>query len=262
MCSTRRTLAAALCLALAACGGKHGNENTDGGNSAYALTLVGNANLVLHPNDKRTLQVLLAQDQVGPVANGSVHFEFQDGDPAGGAIDSADVTTDANGIATIHFTAGKSASGRPTYKLVASAPSFGPDPVAFSFNIIPVRRLLQIVGSPTTHVSADGASATTTIGVSTSIALKIRELDTDTGAAITADSISFTLPPAAVSSGNVYWTAAASGATVKATTVAGGEAQAFLVSKATPSGPWLVTVQSEAGGAAVTFSVTVQNAAG
>src|SRR4051812_3056759 len=160
MCSTRRTLAAALCLALAACGGKHGNENTDGGSSSYALTLVGNANLVLHPNDKRTLQVLLAQDQVGPVANGSIHFEFQDGDPAGAIIDSGDVTTDANGIATLHFTAGKSASGRPTYKLVATAPSFGPDPVAFSFNIIPVRRLLQIVGSPSTHVAADGASAT------------------------------------------------------------------------------------------------------
>ena len=256
----RKTLAAALCLVLAACGGKHGSETSDAGSGTYALTLVGSANLVLHPSEKRTLQVLLAQDQVGPVASASVHFEFQDGDPAGAKLDSQDVTTDASGVATIHFIAGTSSSGHPTYKLVASAPSYGPDPVAFSFNVIPVRRLLQIVGSPTTHVNPDGASASVTIGVNTSVGLKIRELDTDTGAAIAQDDISFTLPPAAVSSGNLYWTGDAG--TVASQTGAGGEAQAFLFTKGLSSGPWLVTAQSAAGGAAVTFSVTVQNSAG
>ena len=62
MFSTRRTLAAALSLALVACGGKHGAETADAGRSTYALTLVGSANLVLHPSEKRTLQVLLARD--------------------------------------------------------------------------------------------------------------------------------------------------------------------------------------------------------
>src|SRR5437879_13862020 len=77
MCSIRRTLAAALVLALAACGGKHNtNDGFDGGSSSYALTLVGSANYVLHPLDKRTLQVLLSQDQVGPTANATIHFEF------------------------------------------------------------------------------------------------------------------------------------------------------------------------------------------
>ncbi len=252
MFSTRRTLAAALSLALVACGGKHAAESPDGGSSTYALTLVGSANLVLHPSEKRTLQVLFAKDQVGPVASANVHFEFQDGDPAGARIDTTDVQTDASGVATVHFTAGTSSSGRPTYKLVASAPGFGPDPVAFSFNVIPVRRLLQIVGSPVTHVAADGQSATVTIAANTSVGLKVRELDADTGNSIAQDTLTFSLPPAA---GNVYWTG--NTATATAQTGAGGDAQVYLFTKSVAGGPWLVTGQSE-GGAAVTFSVTVQ----
>src|SRR5438105_5877463 len=209
MCSIRRTLAASLLVALAACGGKHNtNDGFDGGSSSYALTLVGSANYVLHPADKRILQVLLSQDQVGPVANAGVHFEFQDGETAGAKLDAQDITTDANGTATVHFTAG-TAAGRPLFKVVASAPDYGPAPVAFSFNVIPIRTLLQIVGSATTHLTSnDGSTAATLIGANSSVALKVRELDLDTGALIAKDNITFTLPPAA---GNVtgapYWSA-------------------------------------------------------
>ncbi len=261
MCLTRRTLAVAICLAMAACGGQH-DAQPDAGTNNYALTLVGNANLVLHPKDTRTLQVLLAQDQVGPVKNAAVHFEFQDGDPAGATIDNADVMTDGSGVATIHFSAGTKAGttgALVTYKLVASSPSYGPDPVAFSFNVIAVRRLLEIVGSPTTHVDSTGTSASTLIGINTSVGLKIKELDADTGNAIAQDNITFTLPPAAVSSGNLYWTG--STAATVTPTGAGGEAQAYLFTKGS-GGPWLVSVQSAAGGAAVTFNVTVQNQSG
>src|SRR5438552_11812849 len=102
MSARRRTLAAALCAALAACGGERGNEaGFDGGTDAYALALVGGANLVVHPTDKRTLQVVLTQDQTGPVGAAKIHFEFQDGDPAGGKLDAQDVTTDASGIASV-----------------------------------------------------------------------------------------------------------------------------------------------------------------
>src|SRR5260370_9285011 len=171
MFAGRKTLAAALCLALVACGGKHAaNDAFDGGTSSFALSLVGGANLVVHPGEKRTLQVLLTQDQVGPVGNGKVHFEFQDGDPVGAKIDANDVQTDASGTATIHFTAGTSAN-KPSFKLVASAPSYGSDPVAFSFSVIPVRRLLQIIGSANTHGASLGPTATPTLGVSTSPAL-------------------------------------------------------------------------------------------
>src|SRR5262249_10897434 len=110
----------------------------------------------------------------------SIHFEFQDGDPAGARLDAADVTTDSSGAATVHFTAG-TAAGKPTFKVVASAPSYGPDPVAFSFNVIPIRTLLQIVGSPTTHLTnPDGSTASTLIGVNSSVALKVHEFDLDT----------------------------------------------------------------------------------
>ena len=262
MCSNRRTLAASLLLALAACGGKHNtNDGFDGGSSSYALTLVGSANYVLHPTDKRTLQVLLSQDQVGPVANASIHFEFQDGETAGAKLDVQDVETDANGAATVHFTAG-TAAGRPTFKVVASAPNYGPDPVAFSFNVIPIRTLLQIIGTPTTHVSADGSSGTTLIGANSSVALKVRELDLDTGAPIAKDNITFTLPPAA---GNVtgapYWSAG--GLSTLVQTSAGGEAQVFLLTKSdTAHSPWLVTASGGGSGSGVSFSVTVQAGSG
>src|SRR2546422_3333759 len=115
MLALRRTLAAAMCLAFVACGGKHGNEDTspDAGGSAYAITLVGNAAMVLHPKEKRTLQVVLAQDQVGPVTSANIHFEFQDGEAQGAALDATDVKTDANGVATVHFTAGATAANSP-----------------------------------------------------------------------------------------------------------------------------------------------------
>lgn len=263
MRSSRRTLAAALSLALAACGGKHNSDGGfDGGSSSYALTLVGSALYTVHPQDKRTLQVLLSQDQVGPVTNASIHFEFQDGATAGAKLDSADsedVTTDANGVATVHFQAG-SASGRPSFKVVASADNYGASPVAVQFNVIPVRTQLQIVGSPTTHVSTDGQSATVTMGVNTSVGLTVKETDLDTGAAISNDKITYTLPPAVVTAGSPYWSTGA--ATTQATTSSGGQAQAFLLTKSITNGPSLVTAQSAAGGAGVTFSVTVQNSSG
>ena len=246
-----RSLAATMCLLLAACGGKHGNAQPDGGTGTWAITLIGSANLTLHPGEKRVLQVVLAQDQVGPVAGAQIHFEFQDGDPAGAQLETYDVQTDTSGIATAHFTAGSTANSRPTFKLVASTSHLDAQPVAFSFNVIPVRRLLQIVGGATTHVSSDGQSATASMFVSSNNGLKVRELDQDTGAPIAGDTLNFSLPAIAKSA----W----SGSTTRsigAQTNSGGEAQVFLVSTASTEGPFLVVGQS-AGGGAVNFTVTV-----
>ena len=254
--STRRTLAAALYLALAACGGKHATEQADAGASVYGLTLAGNANIVLHPGEKRTLQVLLSQDQIGPVVNGAVHFEFQDGDPAGAVLEAANVNTDSNGIATVHYTAGNTSNGRPTYKVVASAPNYDAAPVAFSFHVIAVLRQLDIVATPAVHV-VDPQSATAAVGISSSTALRVRELDQDTGNPIAGDTITFTLP----NSTFLKWSGA-TGATITAQTGAGGEAQVFLLSSQAPEGPIMVGGFSSAGGSAVSFSITVQAAAG
>ncbi len=253
MLAAKRSLVATLCLLVAACGGKHGESPPDGGSSSYALTLIGSANLQLHPGEKRTLQVVVAQDQVGPVANAGIHFEFQDGDSAGAALEGGyDVTTDANGIATAHFTAGGRATSPSNFKLVASTPSYHAAPVAFSLSVIPIRRLLQIVGAPGTKVT-DGQDATVSMYVASSYSLKVREVDQDTGAPIAGDTLNFTLPAIARSG----W----SGTTTRSTsavTATGGEAQVFLVSTAAAEAAFLVVGQSAAGGAAVNFNVTVQ----
>jgi hypothetical protein len=254
MPALRNTSTALVCIALTACGGQDANDGFDGGTSAWSLTLVGAANLVVHPQDKRTLQVVLAQDQTGPVANAPVHFEFQDGDPAGGTLDSADVKTDSTGVATVHFTAGKNANSKPSFKVVASAPGYGDGAVAFSFSFIPVHRLLQIIGSSTTSASADGQSARVTLGVSTSGGLKVREMDADTGAPIAGDSVHFILPASAQS----HWSGVSTAST-SATTGTGGEAQAFLLTTGAAEGPLQVQALSPAGGAAVTFAVTVSS---
>ena len=253
MFASKRSIAATMCLLLAACGGKHGNAQPDGGTGSYALTLIGSANLQLHPGEKRTLQIVLAQDQVGPVANAPVHFEFQDGDPAGAQLETYDVQTDGTGIATAHFTAGSTANGRPTFKLVVTAPRFDAQPVAFSFSVIPVRRLLQIIGGSSTHVSSDGQSATMSMVVSSSSALKVRELDQDTGAPIANDTINFNLPPIA----NATWSGSAT-RSIAAQTNSSGEAQVFLVSKAAET--FQVNGQSAGGGAAIYYNVTVAGA--
>ena len=196
MQAMKNSLLLAIVAALAAaCGRDNGQQgNPDGGYGAYKLALVGTPVLTLHPNEKRTLQVAFAQEQIGGVANADIAFDFDDGDPASAKLDAPKVTTDTEGVATIHFTAGQNSPNG--YKLVASAPKY-PEarPVAFSIRVVPVQRLLQIVGSPQVVVAQTGDSATVTMSNSSSIGLKVREFDKDTGSPIAGDTISFTLPP-------------------------------------------------------------------
>ena len=60
----------------------------------------------MHPNDRKKLQVVLVQANVGPVPNAAIHFEFDNEDPAGAQIDVADTTTAADGTAGFNLTAG------------------------------------------------------------------------------------------------------------------------------------------------------------
>src|SRR5207249_5359675 len=110
------------------------------------------------------------------------------------------------------------------FHLAVTAPELAAAPVALAVEVVPLRRLLRVVPTPTTSVSADGARGSTLAAVAGAVALKVRELDADTGAPIEGDTITFTLPAIA----NAHWSAGVSRtATVK--TGAGGKAQAFLV---------------------------------
>ena len=246
-------MVAVACLLLAGCGSQRDDTSPDGGGGEYALTLIGSQSLQLHPGERRRLQVVLAQDQVGPVANAVLHFEFQDGDSAGATLESGnDVTSDANGIATVLVAAGTSVSSRPAFKLVATAPAYDAAPVAFSLSLIPVRLLLQIVGAPGTTV-IDGQNATVSMYTASTYRLQVREIDQDTFAPIAGDTLHFTLPNVV----KARWSGTTDDS-ITVVTAAGGEAQALLVSDELVEAPFLVVGQSAASGAAVNFKVTVQ----
>ncbi|MFK5019484.1 hypothetical protein ACI4CV_27190, partial [Klebsiella pneumoniae] len=83
------------------------------GSSSYGLAVVGDAVLTLHPGDVRTLQVVMAQANVGPVAGQSVHLSIDQGDPAGSTLDATDLVTSSGadggvgvGVASFKLTAG------------------------------------------------------------------------------------------------------------------------------------------------------------
>ena len=249
-----RALIASLASLLVACGGETATPTAGPDARRYTLALIGDPAIILHPGEARTLQALLAASEDGPVANARIHFAVLDGNPAGSRLDAGDVLTDEEGVATVRLTAG-SAPG--TFHLSVTAAELAAAPVAFTVDVVPLRRILRVVPTPTTSVSADGAHGSTLAGVAGTVALKVHELDADTGAAIEGDTIAFTLPDIA----NAHWSAGVSRkATVK--TGAGGKAQAFLVTSQSAEGPWRVVAGSAAGDAQVTFDVTVRCAFG
>ncbi len=169
----QKSLAIALCLSLAAaCSKNNGNTaGSDGGVDSYSLAVVaGGSVLTLHPADVRNLKVVLAQANVGPVKNANITFAFDNEDPAGAQLDHPDTTTAADGTASVNLTAGATA----TFKVIVSAPDY-PDvrPVAFSIQVVPVRKLLLIVGSPQVVAARDQQTASVTMYKSSSVALKV-----------------------------------------------------------------------------------------
>ena len=255
-----RSLALALSFVLAAaCGKDNGTPPPpDAGSSAFGLALIGDAIITLHPGDIRKLQVVLGQAEVGPVAGAKIHLEIADGDPAGATLDSTELTTSNGvagagaGVATVTLTAG----AKTQFKILASAPDYaGVSPVAFSISVIPIKRLLQIVGSPQVHVSTDGESAGVTMYISSSVGLKARLLDQGTGLPIAGETLVFSLGP---TSAPLNFSNSTKSAT--AVTSAAGDAQVFLISNTITYAGAQVTAQTQAGGVgAVTYSVTVNS---
>ncbi|HZX97301.1 MAG TPA: hypothetical protein VFE90_22490 [Myxococcales bacterium] len=239
------------CIGLLSCGG---DPPRAPGGSPFSLSLAGSASVKLHPGETRPLHVILTEDQVGPVAGARIHFRFQEGEAADGRLDAADAVTDGAGVAAVQITAGPDPGGAP-FHLVASAADLDAGSAGFTLEVVGTRRLLQIVPTSATRVATDGTSANTVAGVSSSIALRVRELDVETGNPVASDAIAFSLPPAA----SAKWSGTTS-RTATAVTGPGGEAQVFLVTARGAEGPWQAVAQSLAGGSAVTFNVTVQGA--
>ena len=238
-------------LFLVACAADPAGPAEGPGANPYTLSLAGGSGTVtLHPAGERTLEVVLTRREEGPVGQARIHFDLQ-GDPAAGRIDAQDAVTDGEGVASVRFIAGAPSSA--PLRLTASAPGLDAAPVAVAIEVVPLRRLLQAIAGSSTQVSTDGASASTVAGVSSSVGLRVRELDADTGEPIAGDTVAFTLPAAAGS----RWSTGVS-LTALVQTGQGGQARAFLVTTQAAEGPWQVIARSAAGGPIVTFSVTVQ----
>jgi len=240
-----RPVLAALCLAAVACGGDPGAGQPGG--AAYRLAAASDKDLVLHPGETRTLRVVLARDQVGGVANALVHFEMA-GDPGAFSLASQDATTGAGGMASVALTAGPRTASA---ELIASAPGFDAPEVTFTVEVVPARKLLEVVAGPGTLVDPGGQTASVTVAESGSAPLRVREVDFDTGAPIAGDTIFFSVP-----AGAQCTFGSSGGKSARATTNAAGEAQAFLMAGAVEPG-FEASAFSATGSEAVYFAVTV-----
>jgi hypothetical protein len=202
---------------------------------------------VLHPGETRTVRVVLARDQVGGIAGALVHFEIA-GERGVFSLASQDATTAEGGVASVAVTAGPRTAAA---ELIARAPGFEAPEVTFTVEVVPARRLLQVVAGPGTLVDPDGQTASVTISESGSAPLRVRETDFDTGEPIAGDTIYFSVPAGARS------TFGSSGArSARATTNAAGQAQAFLRAGAVEPG-FEASAFSATGSEAVYFAVTV-----
>jgi hypothetical protein len=241
---------------LAACGKDNGQTaQPDAGSSTYGLALVGDPLLKLHPGDVRSLQVVLAQTEVGPVPGKALQLSIEDGDPAGALLDTtAPVTSSGTstgagaGVATFKLTAGATTH----FKVVASTPLAPGRTVAFSIDVVPVKKILEIVGSPQISVAPDGESASTSMYVASSLGLKVNLIDGDTTLPIAGVPVSFTI------TGTDATGLSFSGASAKsasAVTSASGDAQVFVVAGQITGKE--VIVASAAGTAQVSWGLTV-----
>ena len=211
-----RTAAAAVIAAALACGGDPPPQQAGG--ATYRLAPVGDGEIVLHPGESRTVQVILAEDGRGGVANALVKLEIQ-GDPGTLTLAPAAATTGSDGVATVRLTAGPRTA---SVGVIARAPAFDVPEVTLSVDIVPVRKMLRVVAGAGTVPDEGGRTASVFVSASGSTPLRVREVDADTGEPIAGDAILFAVAPTA---GAAF---AAGGRSARAVTNAAGEAQVFL----------------------------------
>ncbi|HWE23710.1 MAG TPA: hypothetical protein VG496_07190, partial [Myxococcales bacterium] len=235
------------CLALACGGDPAGRRPADRPASGYRLAAVGDADLVLHPGESHPLRVVLAQEEIGTVANARIHFELT-GDPGGATLESQDAFTAQDGTAEVAFRAGNNPG---IVDITASAPGLDAADVSFGVEVVPVRKQLRIVAAPGTAVDQDGQTASVAVGAPGSVALRVRATDADTGAPIVGDTVVFTLP-----GGTRASLGRAGEKSATALTNATGEAQAFLM--ASEAEDFEASAYCAIGGEPVYFAISAE----
>ncbi len=154
-CSKKRLVANALALvlviplALFGCGSSANNSNGDGGQdtdgcqgSQRLLSVVGDPNITIYPQETVDLKVVFLEQCLGAVGGESIQFEII-GNPGDSSLSSNSAVTEANGLSKVTLTAGNQTG---PFQVRASHPD-DPDGVYFSINLKPVRYQLYVVGS-------------------------------------------------------------------------------------------------------------------
>jgi hypothetical protein len=167
-----------------ACGGTDGhggtvdpNGNGNGNGQQQVnrrLAVVGPALIQLEAGGEATLQVALAQEDIGPVVDELVEFTIV-GDGRGSSLPTgvtAATATDTLGIASVVLAAG---TEEATFQVTASSP--GANTVAFAVQVVRLQHRIAIVRTPNVRVGADGRDATVEIGAHSRVLARVRITD-------------------------------------------------------------------------------------
>ncbi len=151
-----------------------GNNDPDPPPAERNLAIVGSTLIQLESGSTTTLQVALAEEEVGPVANEIVEFEivgqsFDSMLPTGSA---ATAITDSLGVASVDLTAG---AQQDTFQVTAS--SAGTNTVAFAVQIVRLQQRIEIVRTPSVRVDSSGTRANVEATTSTRVQLRVRITD-------------------------------------------------------------------------------------
>lgn len=249
-----RPLIFALLVAVTACGGGSGtvpqpdggsDPGTDGGGGASTrrLAVVGSALVQVEVGGSAELRVALIQDELGPVSGETVTFTAI-GAPAdaliGGGV-TATAVTDAQGVASVPFTAGSSESSG--FVVTAAAP--GANQAGFNVQIIKRQHYIRISKTPSVRPTADGTQATVETAAFAQVLLRVRITD-QFGAPVSDVPVAF-----GFKSGAGAKSATLANAGTPAMTGAGGEAQVTLDTGIDLSDVFQVTARTDSSPTAV-----------
>jgi len=258
--------AAVLAASLAACSDDPAANGADAGPGgtvapSRVLTRVGPASIEVHPDDVVTLQALLSQKEVGPVADAAVAFTVLK-DPTGASqLGQDSVQTDERGVAAVQLTIGPVPSDpMDVIEVKASSEGANGDKAVWHLKVVELARHLEVV--PTTDVLVDPrlpAAGAVQSPTNRPVQLKVRVLD-DRDRAVADTNVTFRIrqtPPPAGAQLTGDFVADGSGGLPYVVSNMGGEAAATLA-VGTVQGTYNVEANFHEGdGEGATFTVKV-----